>query len=166
MRNVLRHNVTEMLQNCRRIWENMPAILTYRNFKCTVQVIFVSVPRSKRKGKYHSIPCFKINSVFYKTMNPSDELFTAMWQQACTDVHGAGSQELDLQQAGRARQQLRHCETITEHTGKKRTGGSDQGQPTDLWLPATSSVTTQLWHTAKEPGQWGQARDSGVQSQV
>lgn len=57
-----------MSQNCRRIWEKLPAILTYRNFQRAVQVIFVSVPRSKRNGKYNFIPCFKINSVFYKTI--------------------------------------------------------------------------------------------------
>lgn len=74
---MLRQNVTKMSQDCRRIWENLPAILTHRNIQCAVQVVFALVPRSKRKEKYHPKHCFKINSIFYKTINPSDEFSLA-----------------------------------------------------------------------------------------
>lgn len=77
-----------------------------------------------------------------------------------------GSQDVDLQQAGRAAALAlwHHCRAHMHE--EKMIGGCDQGQPTELWLPATSLETVQVWHKARKPSQWGQGGDNGVQFQV
>lgn len=104
-----------MSQDCRRIWENLPAILTYRNFQYAVQVIFVSVSGSKRKGKYNFKPSFKISStkplihpMSFSLAGNSKPILLCM-------ENGARNWKCSRQ----AVQQLHHCDTITEYKSRR-----------------------------------------------
>ena len=71
--------------------------------------------------------------MFYKAINPGNELSTDREQQAYAALHGKGSQELEItagRQGSNSTTKEHHYRVHTQE--EKRIGGSDQGQPTAL----------------------------------